>query len=93
MRPDYTDLYFGRSDSRTEMTETHDEFIRSYVDLKSATESVLYGREFLVLGPKGTGKSALAWYLKETESNGTHLADVRLRPWSVRRIRVLPTAV
>ena len=75
------------------MTETHDEFIRSYVDLKSATESVLYGREFLVLGPKGTGKSALAWYLKETESKDTHLADVRLRPWSVRRIRVLPTAV
>jgi hypothetical protein len=77
MRPEYVELYFGRSDSRTELTERHDEFIRSYVDLQNATASVLYGREFLVLGPKGTGKSALAWYIKATESYGTHLADVR----------------
>lgn len=77
MRPSYTDLYFGLTDSLNEVTESHDEFLRSYVDLKSAIESVLYGRKFLVLGPKGTGKSALAWYLKETEYNGTHLAEVR----------------
>ncbi|BDX32867.1 hypothetical protein TUM20985_34140 [Mycobacterium antarcticum] len=73
----YADLYFGLSDSRNEAIESHDAFLRSYVDLEGAVESVLNGKKFLVLGPKGTGKTALAWYLKETEFQGTHLATVR----------------
>lgn len=77
MRPRYADLYFGLSDSRNEVTESHDAFIKSYVDLKGATGSIIGGRKFLVLGPKGTGKSALAWYLHETEQPGGHLALVR----------------
>lgn len=76
MRPNYTELYFGLSDSLNEVTERHDAFLQSYVDLQGAVESVLGGKKFLVLGPKGTGKSALAWYLKETEFHGTHLAAV-----------------
>ena len=77
MKPDYSDLYFGMSDSLNEVTEQPEEFVRSYVDLNSITETVLYGDKFLVLGPKGTGKTALAWYLRETEDRGTHLALVR----------------
>jgi hypothetical protein len=76
MHANYEDLYFGLSDSRNEVSEDHDAFIRSYVDLKGAIQSILLSRKFLVLGPKGTGKSALAWYLKETESDGTHLTRV-----------------
>ncbi|MBB2990259.1 hypothetical protein FHR72_001727 [Mycolicibacterium iranicum] len=72
----YKDLYFGLSDSRNEASEDNEAFIKSYVDLKGAVQSVLQGRKFLILGPKGTGKSALAWYLKETEPEGTHLARV-----------------
>ncbi|MGV0720555.1 hypothetical protein ABQF17_17970 [Mycolicibacterium elephantis] len=72
----YADLYFGLSDSRNEASEDHEAFIKSYVDLKGAVKSVLDGKKFLILGPKGTGKSALAWYLKETEPDGTHLARV-----------------
>ena len=77
MKPAYRDLYFGKSDSRNEVSEDEEEFVKSYVDLKDASKLVLGGRIFLVLGPKGTGKSALGWYLRTTESQGTHLALLR----------------
>lgn len=76
-RPKYKDLYFGMSDSRNEFTENREEFVRSYVDLNNASSVVRSGQKFLILGPKGTGKSALAWYLEATEGSGTHLAMVR----------------
>jgi hypothetical protein len=75
--PKYSDLYFGMSDSRNEANEDRDAFLRSYVDLNDSTQAVLRGAKFLVLGPKGTGKSALAWYLQAAESRGGHLATVR----------------
>lgn len=77
VKPAYRDLYFGMSDAQNEMTEDQDSFIRSYVDLNDASKALLRGRKFLVLGPKGTGKSALAWYLESTEAGGSHLALVR----------------
>jgi hypothetical protein len=77
VKPRYSDLYFGMSDSRNEANESKEMFVKSYVDLNGATKSVVEGRKFLVLGPKGTGKSALAWYLEASEVNGTHLATVR----------------
>jgi hypothetical protein len=77
MNPNYQELYFGMSDSLNEVNERPDEFLRSYVDLNGTVNTVLSGEKFLVLGPKGTGKTALAWYLRETEENGTHLALVR----------------
>lgn len=75
--PLYRDLYFGLSDSRNEANEDRDAFVRSYVDLNQSTKAVISGSKFLVLGPKGTGKSALAWYLQAAESQGDHLALVR----------------
>src|SRR5260221_9070524 len=77
VKPSYRTLYFGMSDSLNEVNERPAEFVKSYVDLGGTTNSVLSGEKFLVLGPKGTGKTALAWYLRETEDNGTHLALVR----------------
>jgi hypothetical protein len=74
MRPAYTDLYFGMSDSRNEEA---DEFVRSYVDLESASEGIVGGKKFLVLGPKGAGKSAVARYLELTEHEGNHLCLTR----------------
>lgn len=76
-RPAYRQLYFGMSDSRNEFNENREDFVRSYVDLGDASKVVREGQKFLILGPKGTGKSALAWYLEATESDGTHLAMVR----------------
>ena len=72
----YRDLYFGRSDARNEAISNNDEFVRSYVDIRGTIENILEGEKFLVLGPKGTGKSAIAWYLRLTESNTTHYASV-----------------
>lgn len=77
MKPRYKDLYFGKSDSRNEVSEDEEEFVKSYVDLNGAAQFVTSGRIFLVLGPKGTGKSALGWYLRSTESDGNHLALLR----------------
>ncbi len=76
-RPRYRDLYFGMSDSRNEVTSNREGFVRSYVDLNAASTVVREGQKFLILGPKGTGKSALAWYLEASEGQGTHLAMVR----------------
>ena len=70
-RPTYQSLYFGRSDSRNEATEDREGFLRSYVDLNDASKAVLKGDKFLVLGPKGTGKSALAWYLVPLTAGGS----------------------
>src|ERR1035441_4713580 len=72
----YRELYFGKSDSRNEANANQDEFVRSYVDIRGICEAVLGGQKFLALGPKGTGKSALAWYLHLTEFSRTHFADV-----------------
>lgn len=76
-RPLYRDLYFGLSDSRNEANEDREAFLKSYVDLNNASQAVLHGQKFMVLGPKGTGKSALAWYLQAAEVYGGHLALVR----------------
>lgn len=76
-RPPYVELYFGLSDSRNEANQDRESFLRTYVDLNSSTTRVVRGDKFLVLGPKGTGKSALAWYLQSAEHEGDHLALVR----------------
>jgi len=75
--PSYGELYFGRSDALNEVNERPDDFVKSYVHLGGATQAVVNGQKFLVLGPKGTGKTALAEYLRETENNGMHLALIR----------------
>ncbi|MEU8607122.1 hypothetical protein AB0C29_03855 [Actinoplanes sp. NPDC048791] len=77
MKPAYRDLYFGMSDARNEVSEDESSFVKSYVDLNNASQALVNGRKFLVLGPKGTGKSALAWYLRATEQEGSHLVLVR----------------
>lgn len=77
VKPAYRDLYFGMSDARNEIIEDEASFIKSYVDLNDASRTLIDGRKFLVLGPKGTGKSALAWYLRAIEREGSHLVLVR----------------
>lgn len=76
-RVPYTELYFGKSDSKNEWTTQRDDFIRSYVDLDHTVDKVVHGDRTLILGPKGTGKSALAWYLQATGATGRHMAAVR----------------
>ncbi len=65
-KPPFEKLYFGKSDPRYEVRASRDHFLRSFVDLEGAVEKVHAGDLTLILGPKGTGKSALALYLEET---------------------------
>jgi hypothetical protein len=75
--PAFKDLYFGKSDSKNELAGDRDDFIRSFVDLNRITEDVVAGEKTLVLGPKGTGKSALAWYLQASQYDNDYLCVVR----------------
>ena len=75
--PDFNDLYFGKSDSRNEYNEDVEEFGRSFVDLNGITTSVINGSKTLILGPKGTGKSALAWYLHSKQREESIFTRVR----------------
>lgn len=77
VKPGFHELYFGKSDSKNEVNQDKGAFLRSYVDLKNATAEVINGEKFLVLGPKGTGKSALGWYLQASQEPGHHLVSVR----------------
>lgn len=77
MNPSYRELYFGESDSVNELANEPADFVRSFVDLKQTIPTVISGRRTFVLGPKGTGKSALGWYLQATSIGSTHLAKVR----------------
>lgn len=62
----YAELYFGHADARTEVIREPESFRKSFVDHSNVVEAVTSEGRFLVLGPKGTGKSAMAWFLQET---------------------------
>ncbi|WP_430868972.1 P-loop ATPase, Sll1717 family [Demequina aurantiaca] len=76
-KPRFRDLYFGKSDSKNELAGDRDEFIRSFVDLNQITDDVVSGDKTLILGPKGTGKSALAWFLEASQSEHDYLCTVQ----------------
>jgi hypothetical protein len=75
-RLSYTDLYFGLADGKNEALENRAEFIKSFVD-QGAIDQILSDNKFLILGPKGVGKSALAWYLELTQSQRGYLIETR----------------
>lgn len=75
--PRFEDLYFGKSDSKNELSGGRDDFVRSFVDLNRITDAVVTGEKTMVLGPKGTGKSALAWFLHESQQSKDYLCVVR----------------
>jgi len=73
----FENFYFGMTDSRNEAAENAREFTSTFVDLDGAVKAIIGGSRFMVLGPKGTGKSAIAWYLALTSEAGAHIAKVR----------------
>lgn len=76
-RPNYSELYFGKSDSKNEVAEDRDNFIKSFIDLDQVTKHLVAGSKTLVLGPKGTGKSALAWYLAASQHESDYVCVVQ----------------
>jgi hypothetical protein len=75
--PAFTDLYFGLADGKNEAIEHPDEFIQSFVDHNNVVEEVSDKRKLLLLGPKGTGKSAVAWYVELTARSRNQLVQTR----------------
>lgn len=77
-KPSFTSLYFGKSDSRNELQDDRGDFLKSFVNIDHVVDQVKSGSKTMVLGPKGTGKSALAWYLYASQDGeNDHLATVK----------------
>lgn len=86
----FADLYFGKSDPQHEVMENADDFIRSFVDVDGAVEQVVTGRKTLILGPKGTGKSALGVFLERTGSTAGDPFYARMRNASELPLAEIP---
>lgn len=89
-RPDFTDLYFGKSDPMHEVMASSGDFIRSYVDLDGAVGQVISGDRTLILGPKGTGKSALGVYIEKTGVGTARKYQAQLRNASTLPLAEIP---
>jgi hypothetical protein len=74
--PPFTQLYFGMADSKNEADRNPDAFIQSFVEPGNIVKNLRARRKFLLVGPKGSGKSAVAWYMELTKSP-TELVSVR----------------
>ncbi|MGA5506875.1 P-loop ATPase, Sll1717 family [Streptomyces umbrinus] len=75
--PKFTELYFGMADSKNEARDNPEAFIESFVDPQGVVDDLRNRRKFLVLGPKGAGKSAVAWYMDLTASPESELISAR----------------
>lgn len=51
--------------------------MRSFVDHRGIVDSVVESKKFLLLGPKGAGKSAVAWFIKVSSANQNLLVHTR----------------
>ena len=58
MVKDITSLYFGMAAAEKEAALNPERFMKTYLDIWTIEEKVLKNRFFLVLGPKGSGKTA-----------------------------------
>jgi len=67
-------LYFGRAAAENEVHEDPERFLASYLDRYNLPQRVENHELFLLLGPKGSGKSASAWFVALTweRSLGQH---------------------
>jgi hypothetical protein len=61
---DFTRLYFGKASAEREITTDRGRFLRTYLDRWNLPRCVLDHEKFLFLGPKGSGKSAAAYYVE-----------------------------
>ncbi|MCE7000540.1 hypothetical protein LZG04_37850 [Saccharothrix sp. S26] len=56
-------LYFGAADAVNDVDSDPDRFMRTYLDRWDLPSLILDHKKFLILGPKGAGKSAAALYV------------------------------
>jgi energy-coupling factor transporter ATP-binding protein EcfA2 len=63
-KPNFKDLYFGHASAEAEVARDQDLFLRTYYDRWNLAASIQRQEFFLVIGPKGSGKSAVSEYLR-----------------------------
>ena len=84
----YSDILFGEASAELEAAKSPELLIRGFLDNRNVQKTLVNDHKFLVLGHKGSGKSAIAEKLNlisETESffaKKIHLGDFPFKPFS-----------
>lgn len=71
--PPFRELRFGLADAEQEGVTEPDLLLAGYLDLHGVSEAILQGHHYVVLGYKGSGKSAVSQHLRLRSST---LADL-----------------
>lgn len=87
MRPSFLDINFKYTDAQSELAYAPELIAHAFVDIDNATESVLNTSRFIVYGPKGSGKTALAARLKLSENYKMHVEIDDLESFDFRLLR------
>lgn len=61
---DFTRLYFGKAAAEREVATDRARFLRTYLDRWDLPRQVSTHEKFLILGPKGSGKSAASFFVE-----------------------------
>lgn len=76
---DYRKIVFGKTDAREESAEYPDLLMNGYFPVDNISEQVLKTDKFIILGNKGSGKTALSEYLKLTSDANTIVDGLSLK--------------
>ncbi|WP_041289457.1 P-loop ATPase, Sll1717 family [Kribbella flavida] len=68
-RPPFKSLYFGEAAAEDEALKRPDLFLKSFVDVRDAVRLVREGDAYLLIGPKGVGKSSYIEYLRLSQGD------------------------
>lgn len=60
----FSELYFGEASNEAEVRKNEQRFFRTYLDIWRLKENLASKSFFLVIGPKGSGKTAVGQYLR-----------------------------
>lgn len=91
---DYRKIDFGNTDAQTESQNNPKLLIEGYYDLENWTERLLNGSTFLVLGYKGSGKTALSehLYLKSQKDDNIVVEKISLKDLAYNSIvKIVPS--
>ena len=76
---DFRQIVFGKTDAQEESAEFPDLLINGYFQVDNISSQVLNTNKFLILGYKGSGKSALSEHLKLTSDDNLRVDQQSLK--------------
>ncbi|QUF07659.1 hypothetical protein KCV87_17660 [Actinosynnema pretiosum subsp. pretiosum] len=77
----FSELKFGSNAAEDESVDDPKLLLEGFYDLRNITEDIISGQKWLVLGPKGAGKSAITEHLRLRSAEQDH--------WFVRKLDLL----